>query len=188
MMGTTTQTAETLAAATPAAELAAVGLETPIGPLVVLAGRAGVRAVEFADRPARPGATFTGGAAGRIAADAARRLHAYFGGDLAALDPIPVDPGGSAFHQMVWSAMRGVPAGRTISYGELARRAGRPVLAARAVGRASAANPVAIVIPCHRVVGARGALTGYAGGLDRKRWLLTHEGVLVRELTAPARA
>jgi methylated-DNA-[protein]-cysteine S-methyltransferase len=109
------------------------------------------------------------------AADVGRRLAAYFAGDLRALDAIPVDTGGTRFQQRVWTALRAIPPGATRSYGELARAIGAP-RAVRAVGAANGANPVALIVPCHRVIGADGRLTGYAGGLERKRWLLAHEG------------
>lgn len=101
-------------------------------------------------------------------------LRAYFAGELAALDALPVEPGGTPFQAQVWRALRTIPCGTTWSYGELARRIGNPT-AVRAVGLANGQNPIAIVIPCHRVIGANGSLTGYGGGLDRKRWLLAHE-------------
>jgi methylated-DNA-[protein]-cysteine S-methyltransferase len=106
-----------------------------------------------------------------------RVLERYFAGDVHALDAIPVRTGGSAFQEMVWKALRTIPAGETWSYGKLAARLNRPQ-AARAVGHANSLNPVAIVVPCHRVIGASAALTGYAGGLARKQWLLSHEGAL----------
>ena len=102
-------------------------------------------------------------------------LKAYFGGRLTAIDGLPATARGTEFQRAVWQVMREIPCGSTISYGELARRIGRPK-AVRAVGLACGANPIGIVIPCHRVVGANGALTGFGGGLDRKRWLLGHEG------------
>lgn len=105
------------------------------------------------------------------------RIEAYFAGDVRALDAIPVSPGGTEFQRTVWRALRSIPAGSTRSYAELAAAIGRPT-APRAVGLANARNPVAIVIPCHRLVGSDAALTGYAGGLERKRWLLRHEGAL----------
>ncbi|MBI3795583.1 MAG: methylated-DNA--[protein]-cysteine S-methyltransferase [Deltaproteobacteria bacterium] len=111
------------------------------------------------------------------------RIHAYLAGDLSCLNCIPVNPGGTVFQQEVWSALRTIPPGSVLSYGELAARLGRP-MSYRAVGMTNALNPVALVIPCHRLVGADGALTGYAGGLDRKRWLLQHEGVGLVELTS----
>ena len=103
-------------------------------------------------------------------------VRAYLDGDLEALDSIPVDTRGTAFQRRVWSALREIPVGSTLSYGGLAARIGRPT-AARAVGMTNSRNPVALVVPCHRVIGAGGALTGYAGGMERKRWLLRHEGV-----------
>jgi len=103
------------------------------------------------------------------------RLEAYFQGDLKALDGLPVEPGGTPFQRDVWSALQRIPAGSTTSYSELAASIGRPS-AVRAVGMANSRNPIAVVIPCHRVVGRDGSLTGYAGGLERKRWLLRHEG------------
>jgi methylated-DNA-[protein]-cysteine S-methyltransferase len=103
-------------------------------------------------------------------------LRAYLAGDLTGIDQIAVCPGGTPFQQQVWSALRTIPPGTVTTYGELAKRVGRPS-AYRAVGMANAVNPIAIVIPCHRLVGADGTLTGYAGGLERKRWLLEHESV-----------
>lgn len=102
------------------------------------------------------------------------RIEAYFADDLAALDSIRVNGGGTDFQQKVWRALRAIPPGQTATYGEIAARLDCPS-AARAVGLANSLNPIAIVVPCHRVVGANGKLTGYAGGLDRKRWLLEHE-------------
>ena len=101
-------------------------------------------------------------------------LAAYFAGNLAAIDPLPVETAGTPFQRAVWKALRTIPCGTTVSYSELARRIGRQS-AVRAVGFANGSNPVSIVVPCHRVVGSNGALTGYGGGLDRKRWLLAHE-------------
>jgi len=104
----------------------------------------------------------------------ATALRAYFDGDLAALDTMLVETGGTEFQRAVWCALRTIPCGATTSYGELARKIGRPA-AVRAVGLANGSNPVAIVVPCHRVIGSDGSLTGYGGGLERKRWLLAHE-------------
>lgn len=101
-------------------------------------------------------------------------LEAYFGGSPAALSGLPLRTAGTALQQAVWSALRLIPVGSTVSYGELAVRLGRPG-ASRAVGRANGANPIAIAVPCHRVIGRDGTLTGYAGGLQRKQWLLAHE-------------
>jgi len=109
-------------------------------------------------------------------AGAVTRLGRYFAGDLTAFDGAAVTPGGTAFQNTVWQALRDIPVGTTESYGKLAARLSMPK-ASRAVGYANSLNPIAIVLPCHRVVGAKAALTGYAGGLERKRWLLQHEGV-----------
>lgn len=105
-----------------------------------------------------------------------RPVAAYFAGDLGAIDTIPVATSGTAFQRRVWGALRSLPAGSTSSYGVLAASLGQP-RASRAVGLANGANPVALVVPCHRVIGGDGTLTGYGGGLYRKRWLLEHEGV-----------
>lgn len=106
----------------------------------------------------------------------------YFRGELCAIERIPVETRGTEFQQQVWTALRAIPVGTTLTYQTLATQLARP-LAARAVGAANALNPVAIVVPCHRLVGANGSLTGYAGGIDRKRWLLQHEGVDVAALS-----
>jgi methylated-DNA-[protein]-cysteine S-methyltransferase len=103
---------------------------------------------------------------------------------LHALDQVPVSAGGTAFQQRVWKALRTIPAGETRSYGQLAVQLRHPK-ASRAVGHANSLNPVAIIVPCHRVIGASSALTGYAGGLHRKRWLLHHEGALSGDLNLP---
>lgn len=105
-----------------------------------------------------------------------QQLRAYLGGELDAIDSIQVDPGGTAFQQKVWEALRTIPSGTTRTYRDVAEQIGRPN-AWRAVGRANALNPISIVLPCHRLIGANGALTGYAGGLERKHWLLRHERV-----------
>lgn len=102
------------------------------------------------------------------------RITRYFAGDYGSLAAIPVHTGGTPFQQQVWSALRDIPVGQTFAYSQLAARLGKPK-AARAVGMAISLNPVAIVLPCHRVVGCNASLTGYAGGIDRKRWLLRHE-------------
>ena len=153
---------------------------SPIGTLV-LAVRDGVLcALVFAEGWAHHRARLTrrfGAVAFRRAQDRAGvsgRLAAYFAGDLHALDGLAVDAGGAPFQRRVWAALRRIPPGETVSYQTLARRIGSPA-AVRAVGAANGANPVGIVVPCHRVIGADGRLTGYAGGLARKRWLLAHE-------------
>ncbi|MGH8236623.1 MAG: methylated-DNA--[protein]-cysteine S-methyltransferase [Steroidobacteraceae bacterium] len=116
----------------------------------------------------------------RGAAPAATRraLQRYFAGKLQAIDAIPVQTGGTPFQSNVWRALRTIRAGTTLSYGRMAHQLKCP-LAVRAVGFANGSNPVSIVIPCHRLIGADGSLTGYGGGLERKRWLLEHEGVEV---------
>ena len=108
-------------------------------------------------------------------------LQRYFDGDLRVLDSVTVELNGTPFQQRVWNALRSIPAGSTWSYTELARRVGAQA-AVRAVGAANGANPVALVVPCHRVIGANGTLVGYGGGLPRKRWLLAHEGVTTPSL------
>ena len=102
------------------------------------------------------------------------RLDRYFAGEIEAIDGIDVATGGTEFQRSVWAALRQIPAGTTESYGHLAHRLGCPK-AVRAVGGANGANPIGIVVPCHRVIGADGSLTGYGGGLPRKKWLLAHE-------------
>jgi len=102
------------------------------------------------------------------------QLRAYFAGELRDFE-LPLAAEGTPFQQRVWRALCDIPYGETISYGELARRIGQPA-ASRAVGLANGRNPISIVVPCHRVIGANGSLTGYGGGLERKRWLLAHEG------------
>jgi len=110
-------------------------------------------------------------------ADALRR---FFDGDPAALDTLDVDPGGTEFQRVIWRELRRIAPGRTRTYGELATAAGRPG-AARAAGGAVGANPIPLVIPCHRIIGTDGRLTGFGGGISRKRWLLRHEGAGFRD-------
>lgn len=158
-------------------------LATPVGEVIVLTDAQGrLRAVDFETHPERMTRLLDRhyGRGGWSVADAraptAARgaLARYFAGELAALDGVPTATGGTAFQREVWEALRAIPPGRTESYGALAARIGRPS-AVRAVGLANGANPVALVTPCHRVIGGSGALTGYGGGLERKRWLLEHE-------------
>ena len=111
-------------------------------------------------------------------AGAIGRLAEYFDGRLDALDDVEVELNGTAFQQRVWKALRGIRAGSTSTYAALAAGVGAPS-AVRAVGAANGANPVAVIVPCHRVIGSNGRLTGYGGGLDRKEWLLRHEGAAV---------
>ena len=115
--------------------------------------------------------------AAKEVSSARRALEAYFDGDLHAATTAPVAANGTAFQSEVWAALRLIPIGATTSYGALAAQLGRPK-AMRAVGLANGANPIAIFVPCHRVVGADASLTGYGGGLDRKRWLLAHENAV----------
>lgn len=156
-------------------------LASPVGEvlLVVDAGGA-VRALDFHDYEDRLrrllrlhyGAVVL--TEGRAPEAVRRALEAYFAGDLAAFDAIRVETGGTVFQRAVWRALRDIPAGETRTYGQLAQAVGSPK-AVRAVGLANGANPVGVIVPCHRVIGANGTLTGYAGGLERKRWLLAHE-------------
>ncbi len=108
----------------------------------------------------------------------ASKIRAYFAGDIDALDEIDVDIGGTPFQAKVWNELRRVRAGTTATYGEIAERVGNPK-AVRAVGSTNGRNPLTLVVPCHRIIGANGTLTGYAQGLDKKRWLLAHEGAVL---------
>jgi methylated-DNA-[protein]-cysteine S-methyltransferase len=157
-------------------------LDTPLGRAVILADGARLRALDFHEREQAMLAPLRrryGDLELVPAVDPlgiTSRLRAYFAGELDAIEGIPVEAEGTAFQQRVWAALRTIPAGRTLSYGELAAKIGAPT-ACRAVGLANGRNPIGIVVPCHRVIGADGTLTGYGGGLERKRWLLEHEGV-----------
>ena len=156
-------------------------LATPLGELcLVTDGDAVLRALEWADCADRLMASLTrrsprvrlteAAATGPVAA----ALRAYFAGAVHAIDRLVVAPSGTPFQIRMWQALRAIPAGQRLSYGDFAVALGRP-RAARAVGAANGANPISIVIPCHRLVGRDGSLTGYAGGLARKDWLLRHE-------------
>jgi methylated-DNA-[protein]-cysteine S-methyltransferase len=154
-------------------------LPSPLGPLLLTGGDDGVTRVLLDGPDPAPGwvrddARFT---------ETARQLGEYFAGERTAFD-LPLRATGTAFEQRVWDELRDIPYGETTSYGAIARRLGHP-RAARAVGRANGRNPLAIVVPCHRVIGASGALTGYAGGLDRKRALLALERAGRVELPLP---
>ena len=166
-------------ATSPGAILARVRIQGPIGELVAFARDGALSALSFADGRYDPLVALRQ----RFGAlevedgdplDLCARFAAYFRGALDAFDPLPVDAGGTPFQRRVWSVLRTIPPGRTASYLDVARRVGAPE-AVRAVGAANGQNPVAIVVPCHRVIGADGRLVGYGGGLDRKRWLLAHE-------------
>ncbi|HEV2082000.1 MAG TPA: methylated-DNA--[protein]-cysteine S-methyltransferase [Brevundimonas sp.] len=167
-------------------ELTLDRIETPVGEMLVVTDAEGaVRALDFAGyepRMLRLLARHWGDVAltpGRAPARVRDAIAAYFSGELTALDALEVRTGGTAFQRDVWAALRRIPAGETVSYGALAARIGRPK-AVRAVGLANGRNPVGVIVPCHRVIGASGALTGYAGGVERKRALLQHEGVTPR--------
>jgi methylated-DNA-[protein]-cysteine S-methyltransferase len=159
-------------------------VDSPLGTILIVADGEHLCALDFADCETRVTARLEA-RYGRYrltnAADPlgiSSRIRAYLTRDFAALDDIPVSAGGTAWERRVWSALRAIPAGTTVSYGDLARCLGCPG-GSRAVGAANARNPVAIVVPCHRLIGIGGRLAGYAGGLDRKRWLLQHEGVVL---------
>ena len=161
-------------------------IDTPIGELTIVADAEGnLRAVDWMDYEERMrhllrlhyGKGMLTLEEARDPGGLASALRRYFAGDLKAIEGLPVRTEGTEFQQTVWRALREIPCGTTVSYAELARRIGRPS-AVRAVGLANGANPVGIVVPCHRVIGANGTLTGYGGGLERKRWLLEHEGVV----------
>jgi len=155
-------------------------LPSPIGTILLVWQGDALRALEFADNETRferimrrrYGESSLEPA--RVPAAIRDPIESYFKGDLTAIDRVPVDANGTPFQKEVWKALREIPAGSTMSYGELAARIGRQ-RASRAVGLANGSNPVGIVVPCHRVIGSKGALTGYGGGVDRKRWLLDHE-------------
>ncbi len=158
-------------------------IETPIGELAIVADEAGrLRAVDWTEHDANMqrslrlhyGEHGFSLAPVRNPAGLSATMRAYFAGNLKAIDDLPVATGGTDFQRQVWQALRQIPCGETVSYGELARRIGRPA-AVRAVGLANGSNPISVVVPCHRVIGSDGSLTGYGGGIERKRWLLTHE-------------
>jgi O-6-methylguanine DNA methyltransferase len=157
--------------------------ETPIGPMMALASDEALCALEFSN-PTRLGRLdarlrrWFGSCqiedrAGPILAQTREWLACYFQGISTAAD-IPLDMRGAAFELRVWAALRDIPPGETTTYGAIAKRIGSPG-ASRAVGMANGANPIALIVPCHRVIGSNGTLTGYGGGLDRKAWLLGHE-------------
>lgn len=157
-------------------------LDTPIGEaLLVTDAQGSLRALDWWDYEARmkrllrqQNGTVTI-EPGRAPEAVSRALQDYFAGDLDRIAGIPCALGGTDFQRDVWAALRAIPAGTTVSYGSLAARLGRP-RAFRAVGHANGDNPISVVIPCHRLIGADGSLTGYGGGIGRKRWLLAHEG------------
>ena len=146
-------------------------VETPLGTLWLAGDEHGLTRISFDQVPAQPPAR-------RLATAAREQLDTYFAGELERFD-LPLDPQGTTFQRSVWDAVGAIPYGATATYSEVAAAVGSPS-ACRAVGAANGRNPLAIVIPCHRVVGSAGALTGYGGGLERKRWLLEHEGAMPR--------
>ena len=159
-------------------------IETPLGPLLLLARDGVLIGLEFDDHPERVARDLRirFGGSDRFPAENpygfSDRIRAYFEGDFEAIEKVPTDGGGTEFQRRVWAELKLIPCGVTVSYGDIARRLGDPQ-ATRAVGLANGRNPVAIVVPCHRVIGADGSLTGYGGGIERKKWLLAHEGVLI---------
>ena len=142
-------------------------MPSPIGHLTIDEQDDAIVAIRWADAPAGNGSP--------LLAEAARQLAAYFAGQLTDFD-LPLAPQGTEFQRTVWRNLQDIPYGETISYGELAKRIHNPN-ASRAVGLANGRNPISILVPCHRVIGADGSLTGYGGGLARKQWLLAHEGL-----------
>ncbi len=166
-------------------------LDSPVGTLFVGGSPAGVHRVEFLDDAGDEGrhavrlSTDAGLPARRDAEGASAalaQLREYFAGARTQFS-LPLAPHGTAFQRQVWEALRPIPHGMTTSYGAIAASIGRPT-ASRAVGAANGQNPIAIIVPCHRVVGSTGALTGYGGGMDRKRWLLDHEAAQQRAQVA----
>jgi methylated-DNA-[protein]-cysteine S-methyltransferase len=159
-------------------------MASPVGELLLTAEDAGLTRVYFeqhvyADRVApdwQLAASCTGRAA-EVLAEARRQLDAYFAGKLTSFR-LALAPSGTPFQQRVWAALRGIAFGDTVSYSGIARRIDAPD-AVRAVGAANGRNPLSIIVPCHRVIGSNGSLTGFGGGIERKRWLLQHEGALL---------
>jgi methylated-DNA-[protein]-cysteine S-methyltransferase len=147
-------------------------VDTPIGNLGLVGSDAGLTSVRFHARP-----TKTADSCG-ILDETAGQLEAYFAGELIDFD-LPLDLHGTEFQRQCWLALATIPYGQTVSYGEQARRLGLGPEAARAVGAANGQNPLPVVLPCHRVIGADGSLTGFGGGLHVKRFLLEHEGALL---------
>lgn len=160
---------------TTAAPLSTATLPSPVGALTLVASDAGLIAVLWPDDA--PGRVPLGATrpdpAHRVLTAAIDQLDRFFAGTLTTFD-LPLDPRGTTFQRQVWAALATIPYGETRSYGAIAQAIGRPS-AARAVGAANGRNPLSIVVPCHRVIGGGGALTGFAGGLAAKTWLLDHE-------------
>ncbi|TPG59283.1 methylated-DNA--[protein]-cysteine S-methyltransferase [Ewingella americana] len=178
-------------------------IDTPLGELEIVTDQQGqLRALEWADfhhrllqllvrhygvavSPKEMGSKITLSGAktsfslNQDSVDAAvrQRIQDYFSGDLHAIDSLPVATAGTEFQRRVWQMLRTIPCGQIMTYGQMAAKLDNPG-ASRAVGLANGSNPISVVVPCHRVIGSNGALTGYAGGVDRKKWLLIHEGYL----------
>ncbi|HLN48259.1 MAG TPA: methylated-DNA--[protein]-cysteine S-methyltransferase [Steroidobacteraceae bacterium] len=151
-------------------------LDSPIGPLLLCSDGAALTGLymDSPDRPSLDGGDWTEDASADPLPQAVRQLREYFEGKRHEFD-LPMRLAGTVFQQRVWRSLTEIPYGETWSYGQLAKRIGNPN-ASRAVGLANGRNPISILVPCHRVIGADGSLTGYGGGLERKRWLLAHEG------------
>lgn len=147
-------------------------VESPLGALVITGSADAITAVRFIDGD--PPAASAGSDVPPVVGQCAAELRAYFAGTLQVFT-VPVMPEGTAFQRRVWDALRAIPFGETRSYLEIARLTGDEK-AVRAVGAANGQNPVAVIVPCHRVIGSDGSLVGYGGGLWRKEWLLAHEG------------
>jgi methylated-DNA-[protein]-cysteine S-methyltransferase len=165
-----------MSSATAPAVRARVTVDSPIGPLTVIAEHGAICGLYMDAQRHAPSAGSLGepgDPADAPFAAAAAQLAAYFAGQLTEFD-LPLATAGTGFQRRVWAALRAIPYGQTVSYGELARRIGSPA-ASRAVGLANGKNPISVVVPCHRVIGADGSLTGYGGGTDRKRFLLELE-------------
>jgi methylated-DNA-[protein]-cysteine S-methyltransferase len=158
-------------------KLSTCRIESPLGTIILVADRDKLCALDFADRESRmmkllhkryPSFELVESKLPEFS----NKVRAYLDGDYGSLEDIPLNAGGTDFQQLVWQNLRTIPVGTSASYGQIATPT-----AARAVGMANSLNPIGIVVPCHRVIGANAKLTGYAGGLDRKQWLLQHEGV-----------
>jgi len=153
-------------------DMATTVVDSPIGPLGLVATRDGLTGVHFHAH------AFPSEGKSTVLVDAAEQLDLYFEGELTSFD-LPLDLQGSEFQRRCWLALTTIPYGQTVSYGEQARRLGYGPEKARAVGAANGQNPLPLVLPCHRVIGADGSLTGFGGGLQMKRFLLEHEGALL---------
>lgn len=152
----------------------AAAIPSPVGPLTLLASERGLAGLLWGDETRVVMEPRRDDAGHPVLAATIRQLGEYFAGERTAFD-LPLDPAGTPFQQRVWAALRAIPFGETRSYGEVARAIGQPS-AVRAVGAANGRNPISIVVPCHRVIGSDGSMTGFGGGIENKRWLLAHEG------------